>query len=1449
MSKHAHILGRRPVLLLTILLAGLVIVVLLAQVALAANWQTRILETTTGNIGQYTSIALVPSGDPNIAYPHIAYYNASEAALKYTYQDSNGSWHSDNTVDSGSVGQYASIALDSSDMPRISYYDAINGDLKYAHQDSNGSWHKEFVDSTGSVGLYTSLALDASDTPHISYYDTDTADLKYAYKAGGEWHIETVDGTGSVGEYSSIAVNSSGAGPIIHISYYDETNQNLKYAYKDSDGWHTETIDNTGDIGKHTAITLDRAGKPHVSYYDATNTNLKYAYRNPDGFWQIETVDNSTGDVGSYTSITCDMSGMPHIAYYDKTNGDLRYAYKDATGWHKELADGEKDVGMYASIARDSSNNIYISYYDIYNADLKYAYKNITPPTIGQTNPLNNATDTVVSDNIAVSFSEPIMESSSHTSITLKNSAGTDVTIEVSIQDNVIIINPLSDLISNSSYTVNIPADAITDITGNSFAASYSFTFKTKVAKDDAPPTTSIQILGTQGTNGWYKGSAPSITLGVNENATIYYYWDHNYETSSTAPASFMALEGTHTLTYYAVDSANNACDPKTETINVDTIAPKTTVTVSPGSPDGGGGWYKTVPNITLSASESATFYYKWDNRAATTTAGTVKLLDEEGNHTLYYWAVDQAGNAEASEANAPHKTIKVDSTAPCTKISTNPTSPNGTGDWYINRAPTVTLTVDEPYSLPVTLHYKWDDSEETSVVVDRQLQLTGPEGIHTISYYAIDSTGNKEDTHTKDLYVDALPPATPSISCTCTANISNYTSIEVTGTADTSTTVYVVVWNGDATSTTSVSCNGTFKAKIDLTTFADGHSITVTVYAVDEAGNRSQECTHTIVKDTVLPTTTSTTTPAPADDDNGWFKTIPNVTLTRSEPGTTYYRWDTSANATTTATTASFSAPEGQHTLYYHSIDAIGNSEDITSTPFKVDVTAPTVSVTKPTSDETISGDSAEVLALSTDTLSGLSEALLYVDGSFVDTITGPSPYSFTLDTTRYSNFGHTLKVRAYDNAGNFRDSQVNINISNGGSLSTPTVDTGTASLGFGVDIRFSGINTPGTTTISVTDSAPDLPSGFALAGNFYEITTTVNFTGGDIFITFPYDPGISAAEEATLELLHWEVDKWVVVPSKIDKIAKTITGQVSSLSPFAVVKKPVASTPPPGGSPSSGGGSGYNQAPATPQGLKLVSNKGMIRLSWDANKESDLASYRVYRIIGHGGPDKPGKITPLANVNVTQYNDTSANEGIIYTYYVTAVDRAGNESGQARLEAAIAEVEAEVTFFDVPSNAWYKDYVSKLISHNVLGGYPNGTFRPNKAVSRVEFAKMICLAMGWDLINPAKPSFGDVSTQSWEYRYVETAKAHGAITGYANGTFAPGRSITRAEIASILAKALNLPAGSSTLIDINSSWSKGYINSCVKAGIISGYPNRTFKPNGAATRAEAAKMVAGLF
>jgi hypothetical protein len=312
------------------------------------------------------------------SYPHIAYGGDH---LYYVYQ--NGSGWSYETIDfSSNVGEFASLALDSSDKAHISYYDTDKSDLKYA-TNASGSWVIEAVDGVdaagndiGNVGQYTSLALDSSGNVHISYYDVGRADLKYATNASGSWISETVDGIGliGVGTYTSIAMDSLNN---VHISYY--SNGILKYATKSvipdsgncqNNDWNCETVDNSADVGLYTSIAIDPLNNVHISYYDWTNEDLKYATGSL-GSWSIQTID-STGDVGIYTSLTIDTSGKTHISYHDVSRGELKYATNTSGSWGNETVDNSADVGLYTSIALDGSTNVHISYYDLTNGDLKY---------------------------------------------------------------------------------------------------------------------------------------------------------------------------------------------------------------------------------------------------------------------------------------------------------------------------------------------------------------------------------------------------------------------------------------------------------------------------------------------------------------------------------------------------------------------------------------------------------------------------------------------------------------------------------------------------------------------------------------------------------------------------------------------------------------------------------------------------------------------------------------------------------------------------------------------------------------------------------------------------------------------------------------------------------------------------------------------------------------------
>ena len=111
---------------------------------------------------------------------------------------------------------------------------------------------------------------------------------------------------------------------------------------------------------------------------------------------------------------------------------------------------------------------------------------------------------------------------------------------------------------------------------------------------------------------------------------------------------------------------------------------------------------------------------------------------------------------------------------------------------------------------------------------------------------------------------------------------------------------------------------------------------------------------------------------------------------------------------------------------------------------------------------------------------------------------------------------------------------------------------------------------------------------------------------------------------------------------------------------------------------------------------------------------------------------------------------------------------------------------VPATVSFSDVPDGAWYADAVETLASLGMFTGYPDGTFHPNSTITRAEFA---AAALSFaDMAPSARCSFPDVSAQDWFYPYVASAAEYGWIGGYPDGTFRPSGSITRAEVAVIV-------------------------------------------------------------
>ncbi len=153
---------------------------------------------------------------------------------------------------------------------------------------------------------------------------------------------------------------------------------------------------------------------------------------------------------------------------------------------------------------------------------------------------------------------------------------------------------------------------------------------------------------------------------------------------------------------------------------------------------------------------------------------------------------------------------------------------------------------------------------------------------------------------------------------------------------------------------------------------------------------------------------------------------------------------------------------------------------------------------------------------------------------------------------------------------------------------------------------------------------------------------------------------------------------------------------------------------------------------------------------------------------------------------------------------------------------------------FSDVPYDSWFYEDVMALTDSGVIGGYPDGTYRPSKNVTTGEALKMILLASGY-------PEPEQVSSH-WARGYLNFAIDQGFLMRYEDISDLDV-PMTRGLVAKLAANALGLTADgvTGTFTDTDSS----YVEALYAAGIVDGYPDGTFRPGASVTRAEIAAIV----
>ena len=184
---------------------------------------------------------------------------------------------------------------------------------------------------------------------------------------------------------------------------------------------------------------------------------------------------------------------------------------------------------------------------------------------------------------------------------------------------------------------------------------------------------------------------------------------------------------------------------------------------------------------------------------------------------------------------------------------------------------------------------------------------------------------------------------------------------------------------------------------------------------------------------------------------------------------------------------------------------------------------------------------------------------------------------------------------------------------------------------------------------------------------------------------------------------------------------------------------------------------------------------------------------------------------------------------------------------------------------FLDVPDNYWAYDAIAACLEAGIIGGYPDGYYRPLGKVDRGAMAVFISRALAGGSENvpegPATPSFPDVPSDYWAYNYVEYTVANNIVAGYNDGRYHPDWLLTRGQLAVFIARALAEPTGEDGLADYEPPetptfpdvptdfWCYKYVEYIVERNITSGYPDGLYHSAREVTRDQMAVFMARAF
>lgn len=203
----------------------------------------------------------------------------------------------------------------------------------------------------------------------------------------------------------------------------------------------------------------------------------------------------------------------------------------------------------------------------------------------------------------------------------------------------------------------------------------------------------------------------------------------------------------------------------------------------------------------------------------------------------------------------------------------------------------------------------------------------------------------------------------------------------------------------------------------------------------------------------------------------------------------------------------------------------------------------------------------------------------------------------------------------------------------------------------------------------------------------------------------------------------------------------------------------------------------------------------------------------------------------------------------------YIKDTAQGGADSASITSAGSYVVALNTLTFNDVEARSGLQQELDVLLGRDAISGFPDGGFHPDANVTRAQFVKMLVLSLGLPVpTTPTSAGFSDVDPSAWYAPYVDAAVTANLVKGVTAETFEPAASITRAQVAVMVVRAMNgyTPANP-LLVQFTDqaqipAWALQDVMAGAEAGIVQGLPNGAFDPQGLATRAQTAVMVANL-